>query len=103
MAQTRPPVRYVRYPFVGNIESFATYIQGRGFKLHRSIGPAKTAITTAGHGILYRFMAGRDGDVTWTPVAVINEGEARTHPYRKMKPDQLTKAVILFVIQEIPV
>lgn len=100
----RSPTRYVRFPNLdGWSTEWATYIKSDGFKIHRSLGPAKSAITRAGHGILYRFRSGRDGDLTWVPVAVIQEGEALTHPYRKKKPDQLTERVVLFTIQEVPV
>lgn len=100
------PVKYVRFPSVPQgIPVWATYVATRNpcFKIHDRIGTAKSAITTNGHGILYRHMLGRDGDLTWTPVAVVHEGEAKTHPYRKRKPEQLTERVVLFTIQEVPV
>jgi hypothetical protein len=96
---------YRRFPSSESAEDifeWATYCAGRypQFKMHQSIGPAKAAITSTGHGIMYRRMPTRDGQLTWQAVAVVNGHEQPTHPYRKLKPAQLTEPVVLFKITE---
>lgn len=99
----RPSHVYRQYPGVGQgVDEWATFIASRHphFKTHQTLGPAKSAITSNGHGILYRMLSQVDGDLTWIPVAVVNATDQKTHPYRKAKPEHLTEAVVLFKITE---
>lgn len=84
------------------IDEWATYIRNRNpqFKLHTTLGVAKSAITNNGHGIIYRLLHHRDTDLTWTAVAVIQPGENKDHPYRKAKPVDLVEPVIIHKIVE---
>lgn len=95
-------VLYRRFPTETSVPEWATYITGRSpaFKIHNGIGTAKGAITSHGHGIMYRLTAGREGPLKWIPVAVVNGHDQATHPYRKLKPHQLTEEVVLFTISE---
>lgn len=60
---------------------WATYIEGRlgGFKIHANLGHCKNALSTAKHGIVYRWMPpnGVDtpGDPEWTPVLICNSDD----------------------------
>lgn len=99
-------VQYRQLPDVAAkpVPEWATYIEGRWskpFKVHTTLGLAKSAITNHGHGILYRFMRPFEHrDLEWTAVAVISSGDRDNHPLWSRKNYLPTEPVVLFVIQE---
>lgn len=86
-----------------NRPEWATFIRLRSpeFKQHSNLGHAKSAINSSGHGVLYRWMTWESEEPNWTPVAIVEKGEAKTHPamQSRVKP---TEPVAVHMIDEEP-